>query len=472
MELLFESRQEVGNVSGKAYPVQGRARLHPEPVLLGSNDADGAGVSCYGTVLREGGVYRLWYQAWPRNWNGENASLVAYAESTDGLVWRKPSLALHPTRRGDNNLTDLPFHSPAVFVDPTAPAAARYRATGYTEPRYEGVPAGLAGGGYYTAHSADGLHWTLDQPAPAWRSADVITSVWHPGQQRGVVSLKRGARVRGFGRRAIWQAECRAGQWSADHSALVPDDYDDICAMGRGFASADYYGMAMLPAGGGTAGFIWQFRHTLPRTGGAGAGVFGATDVTLAYQAGPGDRWLHQPGRPDFISHGALPWTDGGTYTAAASVMAGDEQRLYFCGALHSHGWYVDENWKISEPHKATMIAEGFGRIGFASWPCWRLFGFRGDPVGALSLALPPPSRAVSLHLNCEAEPGGSVRVELPGRAGFGVGEAVPLAGDQLAAPVAWTGGTTIVPVPGATHLSVRLHLDRATVWAWELRDA
>ena len=67
----------------------------------------------------------------------------------------------------------------------------------------------------------------------------------------------------------------------------------------------DYYGMGMMPAGSGTVGFLWQFRHSLPRKHLSDYGVFGVNDVTLVYQAGRGERWEHVPGRPDFISHAA-----------------------------------------------------------------------------------------------------------------------------------------------------------------------
>ena len=94
MELLFESRLEIKNVTGKLYFFKHRAEVYPEPVLAGSSLADGAGVSCFGSVLYDGGRYRMWYQAWPKDWEGQNSALVGYAESDDGLAWRKPTLAM------------------------------------------------------------------------------------------------------------------------------------------------------------------------------------------------------------------------------------------------------------------------------------------------------------------------------------------------------------------------------------------
>ena len=57
-----------------------------EPILQGETDADAAGVSIYGSVIRDGGLFRMWYQAWPRDWNGSDAVTVACVESDDGLI--------------------------------------------------------------------------------------------------------------------------------------------------------------------------------------------------------------------------------------------------------------------------------------------------------------------------------------------------------------------------------------------------
>lgn len=61
----------------------------------------------------------------------------------------------------------------------------------------------------------------------------------------------------GFTRRSIWTAEFADGEWTDQRMALIPDDYDNIRAMSQGYASADYYGMGLMPAGAGMVGFLW-----------------------------------------------------------------------------------------------------------------------------------------------------------------------------------------------------------------------
>jgi hypothetical protein len=284
------------------------------------------------------------------------------------------------------------------------------------------------------------------------------------------VALKYTPRYLNIPRRSIWTAELRNGAWSDAHSALIPDEFDDVCAISRGFASGDYYGMGMMPAGSGTVGFIWQFRHTLPRTHQREFGVFGTMDVSLAYQSRPGDRWLHLPGRKDFMTHGTFDWDYGGIYTASGTVEAGDQQRMYFCGALNNHGWYLDDQWRINEKWKQLFIEPGMDRIGFAYWPKDRLCGFHADPEGVVELNLGEVQEPCELFLNYKTEAGGSVRVELPDLAGHALADAVPLEGDAVAGVVAWRSGTRVLAQPGKP-LIVRLHLERAEVYAYEMRQ-
>ena len=468
MELLFESRTEIKAVTGKLVFEQSNPTVPPEPVLRPSEKCDGTGTSIYGSVLHDGGRYRMWYQAWPKDWDGSDVSFVGYAESEDGLVWKKPKLGVFDHDGKDSSLCDLGFHSPSVFIDPHAPEGSRYRATGYARAGGFGVSPRVIQSGYYTAHSSDGLKWELDSETPRWPYADVITSIYHPGQDRGIVSLKRNPRANGIPRRSIWNAELAGDAWSEEHSALLPDEFDDVCAATRGFASGDYYGMGMMPAGSGTVGFLWQFRHSLPRTASRESGVFGVVDVSLTYQERRGDRWIHSPGRRDFLAHGVTDWATGCIYTSSCPVDVGDEQWLYFCGEPYTHGWYLDSQWQRLEKRRLQMIEEGFFFIGVAKWKKDRLFSFRSDPAGAIELELTATTDNPRLGLNYRTDSVGSVRVELPDREGYSSEDCAPLVGDDLAGFVRWKTGDRL-PVAAGEGVRIRLHLDRASVYAYEL---
>ena len=102
-------------------------------------------------VIKDGDRYRMWYRA---NFNSA-PYYMAYAESSDGITWTKPSLGLIEVRGSkDNNLIwsakDVSGpHSWSVFKDPNpaVPADERYKAMGdcgYRRPRRP-WGAGLAG---------------------------------------------------------------------------------------------------------------------------------------------------------------------------------------------------------------------------------------------------------------------------------------------------------------------------------------
>lgn len=478
MQLFFESHPDIQMLRGKVYWFQSKPTLRAGSVLAGDRPVDALGVSMFGSVLRDGGRYRMWYQAWPSDWDGTDTANVGHAESDDGIVWRKPKVGLISHQGStDNNLCDLGVHCPAVMIDPDAPPTHRYRATGCTHAKAQGAHRAATSKGYYTAHSADGLHWHLDSNKPAWPWSDVITSIYHPGRRCALVALKRQPFYNGFMRRSIWEATGRDGVWSNATCALQPDDFDDAASMAMGYRSADFYGMGMLPVDQATVGFVWVFRHRAP-VAMPGAALFGEVDVTLAYQHGPGDRWIHAPGRKNFIDHNDHELTYGGLYTASNVVDVGDnEQRLYFCGTNHSHGWHLDGQWKVIDKYAAHLREEGFGKISYASWTKNRLFGFRSDPEGGIDLDLGELRGPVRFHLNYTTHSTGSIRAELVGQQyrdrrpipGRTLDDSVVARGDSHDQTLRWKDGDVIHPLEGYP-IRLRLHMERASVYAFDVR--
>jgi hypothetical protein len=483
MELLFESRTNLEQFTGHLNFVQRTPEIHPEPVLQPDTPGDARGVSIYGSVLDDGGRLRMWYHATPERLGGDtDVSVVAYAESDDGISWTKPALDLVTLGGSPSHLVNLPLHSATVFIDPDSPPSHRYRATGYGNPWLQVVMAHPEGNGYYTAHSADGLCWELDGPAPRWPSGDVITSVYHPGRHGALTAMKFTPRNMRLMRRSIHTAEFHDGAYGEAVSALYPDEFDDICAAARGFHSCDYYGMGMLPAGRGTVGFLWNYWHELPYTT-CGAlqpvALYGTSDITLVYQPEPGGRWLHLPGRPNFVDHADVPWARNGWINSAANVVeVGDEQRLYFSGNSQSHGYGAEPNWTSAEAWRAYKEQHTRSGITFARWPKWRLFGFEADPEGSFTIRLGRLDTPMRLALNYEViKPEGRVRAEVHAdemvhnvlkqeHVPHALADSVPLTGDSLNATLAWKTGDFIPP---ASDVKVTLHLANARVYAYEL---
>lgn len=146
-----------------------RPERHPaNPVVArgAPGSVDAMGVQFYGSVIREGDRFRLWYVAYDDDTENKVASSrwrAAYAESADGLTWTKPKLGLVEHRGStDNNLilTDpapFGFVNLKVLLDPADPdPERRYKISTHVyfrDRRRLGTLAPFA--------SADGLHWKL-----------------------------------------------------------------------------------------------------------------------------------------------------------------------------------------------------------------------------------------------------------------------------------------------------------------------
>ena len=476
MQIVCEGHPQIERISKGMEFVQVQPAVHPEPVVRPESDADGMGASIYGSVVRDGGLFRMWYQAWPRDWDGRDTIQVACVESDDGLTWRRPSYGLvECCATKANHLTDLPFHCPSVFIDPSAPPDARFRAFGYANPgRLKGrYPQALNRYGYFTAHSADGIKWQLDSPEPTWEGADVITSAWDSRRGCALVALKRSFRFRGLSRRAVWLAEWTRERTGEAVSALVPDEYDDVVAQSRGFNSADYYGLGLMPTAGPTIGFLWHFRHQLPLTQGLRCGIFGAVNVSLVYQAQRGGRWVHFPGRAEWMSTLDAPdWARGCLYTAAYPIDVGDETWLYFTGTPYDHGWYVDTNWQVVPELKAMADETGFCSIGLARWPRDRLMGYHA-PLRETMTLTPRVERGTeaALVINAVTRSDGGIRVALTDSArkqpieGYTLDDCDLISGDHREAAVGWKGKKAL---PAVQELSATIEITKGTLYAFE----
>ncbi len=153
-----------------------------------AGSVDAAAVSFYGSIIRVGGKFRMWYSAKSdraiSTGNLTPSARIAYAESADGLHWVKPELGLtafNGSKR--NNLVGMPPNlDPAkneplacfVLHEPDDPdPARRYKMAAYTV--YYPTPAGRRAVGMPDDNnpstilpffSRDGLTWTLAIPAP------------------------------------------------------------------------------------------------------------------------------------------------------------------------------------------------------------------------------------------------------------------------------------------------------------------
>ncbi len=138
---------------------------HPEdegPVLFFSNPWEGP-FSAYCTIMHDGKLFRAYYRGIPTSGaDGNSNETTCYAESDDGIVWRKPDLELYEINGSKKNNIILSNAAPVThnfspFIDtnPATPINQKYKALGGTEKS-----------GLIAYVSPDGIHWRKIQDKP------------------------------------------------------------------------------------------------------------------------------------------------------------------------------------------------------------------------------------------------------------------------------------------------------------------
>jgi len=153
--------------------LKGKVRLqlhHPEPreiALVFDSPWEGTGSSGFHCIFQDGDLYRMYYKAWNISLDEKNKRIrpspgaTCYAESDDGIHWRKPNLGIVEFLGSTNNNIVLLEHMmgsmklyagyPAITIDdnPAAEPEARYKAMFVTS-----NPKGML-----PFKSADRIHW-------------------------------------------------------------------------------------------------------------------------------------------------------------------------------------------------------------------------------------------------------------------------------------------------------------------------
>jgi hypothetical protein len=112
----------------------------------------------YATVIYNGRIWQMWYEALSKQSHGDFSSMLCYAESTDGMSWKKPNLGLvRYNHHSNNNILMMGdnmngLHGVCIFMDPLAAEGEKYKMV-YT------TPHNLDHGWLYGAVSKNGIYW-------------------------------------------------------------------------------------------------------------------------------------------------------------------------------------------------------------------------------------------------------------------------------------------------------------------------
>ena len=159
------------------------------------------------SVLQHDGKFRMWYECYDvEGWPTTNDTSFCYAESMDGIRWVKPNLGLFNYHGSTSN--NILFreigppgahsrvHGAGVFLDPTAPAVAKYKCVSQGMFAQSSPPYRVAG-----MVSPDGLRWTRLPNLICDLFADSqYSAFWDAARDAYVLYGRVGGRGRAIGR--------------------------------------------------------------------------------------------------------------------------------------------------------------------------------------------------------------------------------------------------------------------------------
>ena len=398
--------------------------------------------------------YRMWYMV--KNWSGNGPFWAhAYAESSDGINWVRPSLGLIQMHGStDNNLyLGRGIGGLAVDEGPNfTPADERFKYVYWHE-------------GIWVYHSPDGIHWTpyTDEPVLPFYESD------HPLFKQSVGDIVncikdtiRGGYLLIFKMYAVpednfsgkTQNMSRAGErrlvgqsrstdfvhWTKPHRILVPDAQDE--------GITEFYGVTPYIRGDLYLGFLRVLRDDLPADPGGPVEGIGYTELVTSRD---GENW--QRHHEIFFDRNYEPGTFDHAFAYIATVAEVDDE-LYF------------QYSGLSTGHKVGGRAIGMAKLrkdGFVSLDAGEAPGLLRTPLVLLD--------ASRLSLNINAADG-EVKVQVVDDSGqpvpgFTFADCQPVSGDSLHKMVRWRRPLTALQ---GQPLHLEFSLRRAELYGFQLK--
>ncbi len=425
--------------------------------------------------LREGGMYRLWYNTiLPAEKYKVDNLRVCYAESSDGLEWHKPALGVMPWNGStSNNLVyagspySISCELGAVFADPSAPPNARYKLVGS---ELFPIPSS---GTIWGACSGDGIHWTAcDQPVLARYADNVGSAAYDPVQGNYVAYIRRYLNT-GYGEllvgdhpvRGAWRGRAISRiesenfrQWSYPELVVAPDLEDGLDTDLHLGAYCRYEG-----AENAHFMFISMVRHRKSQPG--------ISDVQVAVSR-DNRHWI-RPTRQPLIVHGPVGSFDESRVDPAPGfVWIGEDHLALY---IRNEGFPADREPSGGHPLGGAMSRVVMRRdriVGIEAGPeggsiCTRPLIFSGR---RLLLNLEPTGADAQLRVQIlSPAPGGKGPVP-SAFSGYSLDDCVPLTQDELDAVVRWEGGAEVGRWAGQP-VRLQVHLRSMRLYAFQFSD-
>ena len=442
---------------------------------------EGGHVSLYSSVLKDDdGRIRLWYDLvtpfGPGPWDHERR--VCYAESQDGICFRKPELGLHEVDGSTANNVVIPgvIGGGSVWIDPNAPPEHRLKtqAKSYRPTRFP-------------MHSSpDGLHWDRFIEPNLSGPTDTQTIVfWDAAIQRYVMYTRDWVRTP-LSYRAVRRLESDdLEEWDSQSTVWEPDEVDlatYAIPPDANVPPVDYYGATVFK-------YPWRdtdeadgmddsvyimlaqaFWHFTDRGYDGEIGPY-VRDVRLAVSR-DGKTFERGGERAAFLRPGPAGRFDSKQIWALPNpVPMGDEIWIYYAGTN------VDRTRREGSARVDPQAPDG-ERLAGIGRAIMRLDGFvsADTPYEGGELVTPRIRFAGSrLELNVDTAGGGSVLVELLDDdlqpiEGFSREDATPVIGNSVRMPVRWGEANDVSALAG-TPIRLRFVMRDCKLYAFQFRD-
>ena len=429
----------------------------PQEVVLEFNQPWEGSISYDPVVMKEGDRYRLWYRGCGSESTWED-QCTAYAESTDGVHWERPTLGIFEFNGSrDNNIVLQGTEAKALCVfkdgNPNTLDSERYKAIGVGPPIDK--RATLRG---FT--SPDGVHWQAldrdpiliapDDPWPMFDSHNV--AFWDTLQNRYVayargwipLPIHRDSRQAGTGIRAIRRSVSDDFRHWSDlefidlGSSPIEHLYKNACT--QYFRAPHIY--LMFPKR-----FVpdRKFDKDWPASG-LSESVFMTSRDGVHW-----DRRFMEP----FLGLGSDPdsWTDRNLYVGVGVVPTGSaEMSVYFM----EH--YRRPSIRL---RRGALRTDGFVSVN-------------APYVGGEFLTKPLTFEGDKLVVNYATSVAGGLRVEIQDAAGqpidgYRLSECVEIFGDEIERVVRWENGSDVGSLAGRA-VRLRFVMAAADLYAIQFR--
>ncbi len=350
---------------------------------------------------------------------GKSNCVVCYAESDDGLVWRRPALNLHFAEEFPNNniiLTWASYYndSPSVIEDlHERDPQRRYKLMMFhLDPKNRD----LNGCGLFV--SPDGLQWTFTGTVLPAQDAACLWQDKLTGRYYAFLKDRLGNN-----RSRLLSYSDDFTNWSEPQWIFTPDHGDH--------EGTNFYNQSAFTLCGRTLGFLNLYDVTTQTTW-----------VELIESA-DNQAWRRMPSRPRVLQPGAPGTYDsGGAYVGLAEpILVGDDYRYYYYASADRH----DAADVGGNPKQRPSLA-------YATFRKNRLVGQQTEHDGMFTtLPFKCPGGRLFLNFVCTGEL--TVSIKRPGYGGdyenFTAADCVPVTGDHQRSEIVWKAQRSLDALKG-----------------------